>query len=75
MKTILEVNMWIKIKDKLPELNQRVLVTAAVDGRVEIAQLTLYHPVMKIEDPWWRFDSEFMDELDFVEAWQPLPKG
>lgn len=63
------VGEWISVKERLPEINQPVLVWTS--GDYWLAELHLLDDVF-----YWDFDTFDLSGEDFndVVAWMPLPK-
>lgn len=76
MEKMVDVNGWVSVKDRLPELRQEVLVW--YDNGYEVAYLQKFEPP-KLQYPQFNnvemFEWCFGDFEDFdVTHWMPLPE-
>lgn len=63
---------WISVKDKLPKINERVMVCQSFNDGSTFTQMATRIKTNKIE--WWYDDDGFV--IDKITHWQPivLPK-
>jgi hypothetical protein len=68
---MVDVNGWISVKDKSPEINQRVLL--ATNEKRSIVTGHRLSPAGKNE-PWFHTDLGLWCGTETVTHWQPLPE-
>lgn len=68
---MVDVNGWISVKDKSPEINQRVLL--ATNEKRSIVTGYRLSPAGKNE-PWFHTDLGLWCGTETVTHWQPLPE-
>lgn len=70
MEKMVDVNGWISVKDKSPEINQRVLL--ATNEKRSIVTGYRLSPAGKNE-PWFHTDLGLWCGTETVTHWMPLP--
>ena len=77
---------WISVKDRLPEIGERVLVSQVINRGLK-SEYRLYFDSMRFDsdpdiepedlaEPWWWADFGDVSEVHYgVTHWMPLPEG